>query len=90
MNLEQIKEYLDKIDILIDKNQPVPIIQCSVCQEGTIYRKAQRFQCDTCGALSTQFGGIFPYIDYSNPEKKWEDKEWIESCQYSKQFLKVS
>ena len=77
--LIQIDNFLSVIEHLEKEGLPIPIMTCQCCGGGTIFRKGSWFQCDVCGALSTQYGGTFP------SEK---NEGWSIECDRSRQKMK--
>lgn len=43
-----------------ERGLPIPLMECPVCH-GTIWKHRQWRQCPDCGALTTEFGGIFTH-----------------------------
>ncbi len=71
---------------IIAAGLPVRIMQCQQCGTGTIYRKDHWFQCPSCGALSTAFGGCFKNLSpYGGSVGASE--EWKELCAKSDEML---
>ncbi len=68
---------------------PIRITQCRLCETGTIYRKDHWFQCPSCGALSTTFGGCFENISLYGGSVGASD-EWKELCAKSDQMLELA
>jgi hypothetical protein len=64
---------------LADQGLPVPLSPCNNCH-GTIYKKDDWFQCPSCGALSTKYGGLFTHGGTAS-------QEWIDSCKAADQFI---
>lgn len=63
-----------------EEGLPIPVLHCDNCQ-GTIYKKESIFKCPTCGAESTQYGGLYTHNLY---ETKEGDSVWVDLCNKSK------
>ena len=81
--MEQIEQ---AFSVIIAAGLPVPVTRCQQCEAGTIYRKDLWFQCPSCGALSTAFGGCFENLSPYGGSVGAPD-EWKELCAKSDEML---
>ncbi len=72
-------QLIEACQILEQHGLPTPNQQCGNCHN-TIYRQGDWFQCPDCGALSTQFGGLFTHAGRASDV-------WIADCSRSKAEL---
>ena len=83
---------MDKIiqacKVLEEEGLPIPIKECDSC-DGTIFRRGVWFQCPDCGAMSTQYGGCYPWIPFPGDKSKEWDKEgeWAKLCKQGRARL---